>query len=152
MPFEIDASTPLTGDVDIEALIANVPESHTMRGMFLAPLAGELGVDFVKLAPKLGSPPPSGKYLALVAYPSSDFFRLFDAVARRRHPSSTGREAYRLQAREASRVFASSMTGKAILSVIKDPAIHRRVLRELEEFVTAQPALVWRGSTESPML
>jgi 23S rRNA (cytidine1920-2'-O)/16S rRNA (cytidine1409-2'-O)-methyltransferase len=35
---------------------------------------------------------------------------------------------------------------------ITDPAIHARVLRELEEFVARQPQLAWRGSTESPLL
>src|ERR1700722_2289129 len=36
--------------------------------------------------------------------------------------------------------------------VITDPAIHARVLAELEEFVYAQAGLAWRGSTESPLL
>jgi 23S rRNA (cytidine1920-2'-O)/16S rRNA (cytidine1409-2'-O)-methyltransferase len=37
--------------------------------------------------------------------------------------------------------------------VITDPAVHARVLAELEEFVAAQPlGLVWRGVTESPLL
>lgn len=36
--------------------------------------------------------------------------------------------------------------------VITDPLIHQRVLRELEEFVAAQPAMVWRGVAESPLL
>jgi 23S rRNA (cytidine1920-2'-O)/16S rRNA (cytidine1409-2'-O)-methyltransferase len=36
--------------------------------------------------------------------------------------------------------------------VITDPAIHERVLRELREFVTAQPAWNWRGQVESPLL
>ena len=36
--------------------------------------------------------------------------------------------------------------------VIKDPAIHRRVLEELEEFVKTQPGLAWHGATESPLL
>lgn len=37
--------------------------------------------------------------------------------------------------------------------VIRDPAIHARVLKELEEFVPgAVPSLVWRGVTESPLL
>jgi 23S rRNA (cytidine1920-2'-O)/16S rRNA (cytidine1409-2'-O)-methyltransferase len=36
--------------------------------------------------------------------------------------------------------------------VISDPAIHARILRELEEFVAQQPQLAWRGSTESPLL
>jgi 23S rRNA (cytidine1920-2'-O)/16S rRNA (cytidine1409-2'-O)-methyltransferase len=36
--------------------------------------------------------------------------------------------------------------------VITDPAIHERVLKELEEFVAAQTNLIWRGVTESPLL
>ncbi|MDB6126094.1 MAG: Hemolysin [Pedosphaera sp.] len=36
--------------------------------------------------------------------------------------------------------------------VITDPAIHARVLRELEEFVNGQPSIKWVGSTESPLL
>jgi len=36
--------------------------------------------------------------------------------------------------------------------VITDPAIHARVLRELEEFVLQQPRMTWRGTTESPLL
>lgn len=36
--------------------------------------------------------------------------------------------------------------------VITDPAIHERVLRELEAFVAEQSGLGWRGVTESPLL
>jgi 23S rRNA (cytidine1920-2'-O)/16S rRNA (cytidine1409-2'-O)-methyltransferase len=36
--------------------------------------------------------------------------------------------------------------------VITDPAVHERVLREIEQFVGAQPSLIWRGVTESPLL
>ena len=36
--------------------------------------------------------------------------------------------------------------------VITDPAIHSRVLCEIEEFVRQQPSLNWRGVTESPLL
>ena len=36
--------------------------------------------------------------------------------------------------------------------VITDPAIHERVLRELEEFVAREIPLRWRGVTESPLL
>jgi 23S rRNA (cytidine1920-2'-O)/16S rRNA (cytidine1409-2'-O)-methyltransferase len=36
--------------------------------------------------------------------------------------------------------------------VITDAAIHDRVLRELQEFVTGQPQLRWCGVTESPLL
>jgi 23S rRNA (cytidine1920-2'-O)/16S rRNA (cytidine1409-2'-O)-methyltransferase len=36
--------------------------------------------------------------------------------------------------------------------VIRDPAIHERVLRELHEFVATLPGLRWVGATESPLL
>lgn len=36
--------------------------------------------------------------------------------------------------------------------VISDPAIHERVLRELEDFVTAHAGWRWRATTESPLL
>jgi 23S rRNA (cytidine1920-2'-O)/16S rRNA (cytidine1409-2'-O)-methyltransferase len=36
--------------------------------------------------------------------------------------------------------------------VITDPAIHQRVLRELEEFIVRQTPAVWRGVTQSPLL
>jgi 23S rRNA (cytidine1920-2'-O)/16S rRNA (cytidine1409-2'-O)-methyltransferase len=36
--------------------------------------------------------------------------------------------------------------------VIRDPAIHERVLTELQAFVQEQPGLEWRGVTESPLL
>lgn len=36
--------------------------------------------------------------------------------------------------------------------VIRDPAIHDRVLRELREFVQAEVGLCWRRVTESPLL
>lgn len=36
--------------------------------------------------------------------------------------------------------------------VIRDPSVHERVLRELEEFVAANLPLRWRGVTPSPIL
>ncbi|HEX3801123.1 MAG TPA: TlyA family RNA methyltransferase [Verrucomicrobiae bacterium] len=36
--------------------------------------------------------------------------------------------------------------------VITDPAIHARVLREIEDFVGAQAGLAWLGTTASPLL
>ena len=48
---------------------------------------------------------------------------------------------------EAGRAEADRGAG-----VIRDPAVHERVLRELEAFVIAQPGMVWRQVTESPLL
>lgn len=47
---------------------------------------------------------------------------------------------------EAGKAEASKGAG-----VIRDPAVHARVLRELEEYVAAQSGLSWKGWTESPI-
>jgi 23S rRNA (cytidine1920-2'-O)/16S rRNA (cytidine1409-2'-O)-methyltransferase len=36
--------------------------------------------------------------------------------------------------------------------VITDPAVHQRVLRELEQFVAQLPGALWHGVVESPLL
>jgi 23S rRNA (cytidine1920-2'-O)/16S rRNA (cytidine1409-2'-O)-methyltransferase len=36
--------------------------------------------------------------------------------------------------------------------VIRDPAIHQRVLSELNQFVTSSPGLTWLGVIASPLL
>ena len=38
------------------------------------------------------------------------------------------------------------------MGVIRDPAIHARVLAELEQFVTETGGVNWQGTTESPLL
>jgi 23S rRNA (cytidine1920-2'-O)/16S rRNA (cytidine1409-2'-O)-methyltransferase len=48
---------------------------------------------------------------------------------------------------EAGRAEADRGAG-----VIRDPAIHDRVLSELKQFVTARPSVRWQGVTESPVL
>lgn len=47
---------------------------------------------------------------------------------------------------EAGKAEASRGAG-----VIRDPAIHQRVLQELETFVTALPGLKWKAVVESPL-
>lgn len=106
----------------MEALIATIPVSYTVRGVFLAPLMAEIGSDFAALVPKLSSPPASGKYLALTSYPVRDHLRLIDAAACRVHPGCSNREAHRLRGRSEPAAFAKSLVGKAMLSIIGDPA------------------------------
>jgi 23S rRNA (cytidine1920-2'-O)/16S rRNA (cytidine1409-2'-O)-methyltransferase len=48
---------------------------------------------------------------------------------------------------EAGKVEADKAGG-----VIRDPAIHERVLAELQKFVSNDLKLAWRGCTESPLL
>jgi uncharacterized protein (TIGR02265 family) len=144
----VEASTSLTGEVDVEALIATIPVSYTVRGVFLAPLMAEIGGDFAGLVPKLCSPPAGGKYLALTSYPVRDHLRLIDAAACRVHPGCSNRQAHRLRGRSEPAAFARSLVGKAMLSIIGDPAT--MLVRFPELFGTFVRGPHGRGSRDGP--
>jgi uncharacterized protein (TIGR02265 family) len=143
----IDASTPLTGEIDVEALIARIPASNTLRGLFFGPFVADLGDDFEALAPKLIEP-PGDRYLSLAAYPLRDFTRVFNAAARRVYPNCPGREAYRLRARAMVEIFQKTLLGKAMLSVINDPATLLR--RYPESIGLLNTGFRGRGTQEGP--
>jgi uncharacterized protein (TIGR02265 family) len=144
----IDASTPLTGEVDVEALIATIPEFYSVRGLFFTQLVADLGDDFAALTPKLSSPPPSGRYLAFTAYPIRDHLRVIDAAACHVYPGCPNRQAHRLRARSELGNFGRTMLGKAILSIIGDPAT--LLLRYPEIFATFTKGPSGKASREGP--
>jgi uncharacterized protein (TIGR02265 family) len=142
----IDASTPLIGEVDVEALIATIPEHYSIRGLFFKQLVADLGDEFAALTPKLCAPPPSGSYLALTSYPIRDHLRVIDAAACHLYPDYPNREAHRRRARTELGNFARSKLGKAILSVIRDPATLLVRYPEIFDAFTKGPK--GRGSRE----
>lgn len=148
--FEVTAGAPLEGDVDVEALIAEVPEGYRIRGLFFRPLVDELGSRFGAIAPRLDSPPPPDGYRPLSAYPTRDFLRVFDAAARLQHPGCGGREAHRRRARREVEVFAASLMGKAVLSIVHSPAT--ALLRYPEAFGLLALGPSGRATQETPNL
>jgi uncharacterized protein (TIGR02265 family) len=146
--FSVDASTALTGEVDVEALIATIPLGYTARGLLIAPLIPELGGDFAKLEPKLCAPPPSGKYLALASYPVRDHLRLIDAAACRVYPGRSNRQAHRLRGRSEPEAFAQTLLGKAMLSIIEDPTT--MLVRFPELFGTFVKGPRGKGAPDGP--
>lgn len=120
--FAVDASITLTGELDVDALVEAIPEAYVLRGMFFTALVADLGEEFEALAPKLCSPPPGGKYLALTNYPVRDHVRVIDAAARRVYPGRSNREAQRLRGQSALDAFKRSLLGKTMVSIIEDPA------------------------------
>jgi len=114
------ADTPLVGDVDLEAVVADVPETFTTKGMFFARYVAALGAEWEQIVPSLDAPERHGRYHAFESYPLRDYVRVFDRVARARFPGST-REAYRLLARGEVDVFADSTLGKVTFSLLKEP-------------------------------
>jgi 23S rRNA (cytidine1920-2'-O)/16S rRNA (cytidine1409-2'-O)-methyltransferase len=47
---------------------------------------------------------------------------------------------------------AGKMEADKGAGVIRDPAVHQRVMRELREFIDGQPEVCWRATTTSPIL
>jgi uncharacterized protein (TIGR02265 family) len=117
--FSTEADVPLPGDVDLPAILSDVPRGYSLKGMFFARFVGEAWPVVEK---DLDLPPPSGKYHAFESYPLSDYIRVFDRIARARFPGST-REAYRLLARGEVEVFAATTLGKVTFSMLRDPEV-----------------------------
>ncbi|MGK3991898.1 DUF2378 family protein [Sorangium sp. So ce1024] len=120
--FEVRPSDPLLGNIDIDAVVAGVPESYAMKGMFFNALAATLGERFAQVVPTLSSPPRGGLYLPFSDYPMRDFLRLYDAAARLSHPNRSSREAYRRLARQQVAAFRQSALGRITMHLATDPA------------------------------
>ena len=147
----IELDTPLVGDVDLPAVLAEIPRGHTLKGMFFRRYAAEAGADWPDVARELRRPPPDGRYHAFEDYPLSDYLRIFDRAARRRFPGST-REAYRLLARGEVEVFTESTLGKVTFTLLRDPAAALLRSPEVFEVLARGPAASARRSGERSVL
>ena len=112
---------PLVGDLDIEHLIAAVPDGHAIKGLFILSSAAAVHDRWNTLESKLQSPPRLGRYLPFSDYPLSDYLRITDAAARKRHPLVSPRQAHRLLSRDVFSTFTSSTLGKVTLSMLSGP-------------------------------
>lgn len=103
-----------------EERLATTPAQYTVRGMYHAELAKELGDAFPKIAEQLLAPPAGGRYLPFRAYPMRDHARLALEVARRHHPDCSMREALRRLHRGNMQTFMSSTIGSVIAAMVSD--------------------------------
>ena len=131
-------------------LLAQLKRAHD-TGMAASPIAAAL-----QLSPVfIGGIPRSGTTLLrslldghpqLLVHPGrTGFFSIFVPAARGKNTKERIALAERTL-RESGKAEADRGAG-----VIRDPAVHDRVLRELQSFVDEQ-RLRWRGVTESPVL
>lgn len=114
-------SVVLTGDVDVAAIRARIPEHHRMRGLFFNRCVEAARPRWSDVEDKLTAPPPRGVYQAFGEYPSRDYFVIYNAAARGAHPHHGGREALRRYARQEVQSFASSLLGRVTWSLLGDP-------------------------------
>jgi len=128
MELETDPHRPLRGDIDEDQLFADASSDFVLKGMFFRRVAKALGRHLERLLPELEVPPGRAGWLPFRDYPQRDYTRLSVAAARLRHPHHSDREALRRLARDDVNVFAESMIGRVMMSVIGDT---RRALTEL---------------------
>lgn len=119
--YSVEVDVPLTGDVDLAAILVDVPPYATLKGMFCARYVAAIEGPWEEIAEDLEAPPKDGKYTAFDDYPLSDYLRLMDRAARDRFPRSSTREAYRLLGRGVVDVFTTSTLGKVTFALIRDP-------------------------------
>lgn len=120
--YLVEVDDPLTGDVDLDAILATVPDATTLKGMFCARYVAAIDEPWDEIVEDLTAPPKGGKYTSFEDYPMADYLRLMDRAARNRFPRSSTREAYRLLGRGDIEVFAESTLGKVTFSLLRDPA------------------------------
>jgi uncharacterized protein (TIGR02265 family) len=110
----------LAGSIDAEAIVASIPKSFLVKGMFFARLLAQLGPGYAAVEPRLEAAPRLGRYLPFSDYPQTDYVRVSTVTAQKLFPNVPLREAMRLLGREDFSVFAASTLGKVILAVVGD--------------------------------
>lgn len=100
---------PWSSLLDVPAVIASIPESATISGMFVAPLVTE--------AARVGVTLPSARdrYLPFKFYPLREHAQLLIETCQRRLPNLSLRQALRKLGRGAPAALMSSTLGKVIL-------------------------------------
>ncbi|HVU04655.1 MAG TPA: DUF2378 family protein [Polyangiaceae bacterium] len=101
--------------VDADAALRDIPESATISGMFLLPLAQE--------ARRLGKPLPSARerYVPFQFYPLREHAKLLLETCRLLYPDRPARQALRKLGRGAPKALVASTLGKVVLGSVEGP-------------------------------
>ncbi len=112
---------PLSGSLDIDAIVAAFPPTFTVKGMFVQRYTALLDEDYSKVVPNLTAAPRGGRYVAFKDYPQSDYTRIVAAAAAKLFPALPLSEAVRRVARDDMETFATSVFGKVVMTLVGDP-------------------------------
>ena len=136
---EMTVPSPVAGDVDVALQLASYPRDQMLKGMFLSKLARELGPDWRGIQQTPVSPPPLGGYVPFADYPLVDHAALALAVAKKREPNVTTREAVRRLARNDIRTFLESTIGRVTAAAVSTPEEALLALPEVYKLVATGP-------------
>ena len=136
----VDFSAP----IDIEARIAETPETATAKGMFFEPLAR---------SGRQWAIPCEARYVPFRDYPMRDYIRLLAAYGRKRHPDVPLREAMRRVGWEAFPALMSSVAGRVLYTFAgRDVRAALRLAPEAYKHSIKPGSVVSRLNTPSQVL
>ncbi len=119
--IETSAGVPFTDEVRLDDVLADVGDDYRRKGLLFRRHVRALGAGFEALRPSLEAPPALGLYLPFHDYPTRDYLRVFDVVARRKHPGVASAQAWRLEARNELQGFLGQAIGRITWSLFDDP-------------------------------
>ena len=119
--IETSAGVPFIDEVRLDHVLAEVGDDYRRKGLLFLRHVRALGARFDALKPSLEAPPGLGVYLPFQDYPTRDYLRIFDLVARQRHPDVSSAQAWRLEARSELQGFLGQPIGRVTWSLFDDP-------------------------------
>jgi uncharacterized protein (TIGR02265 family) len=132
---------PWSAPLDVAAVIAAIPASATISGMFIAPLALE--------AKRRGLVLPSARerYVSFSFYPLREHAAVLVETCERLHPDRSLRQALRKLGRGAPQALVASTLGKVVLGSVE--GVHDVVAAMAKAYpINARPSSVTVLSSE----
>jgi uncharacterized protein (TIGR02265 family) len=136
--LETSASKPLESEVDLAAVLANVGDDYKRKGLLFLSQVRALGDDYEQVRPTLEEA-PAHFYIPFHDYPTRDYFRLFDRVARKKFPGVSSAEAWRRQARAEIATFIEVPIGRVTWHLFDGPAQVFERYAQLSKMVATKP-------------
>lgn len=119
--IEASAGVPFKDEIRLDEVLSHVGDDYQRKGLLFLRHVRALGARFDALKPSLESAPALGLYLPFHDYPTRDYMRIFDVVARLRHPGVPSAQAWRLEARTELQGFLGQAIGRITWSLFDDP-------------------------------
>lgn len=112
----VDYAVPLTGTLDLDAMLPRYPKTDSIKGMFFGRFSETLG-DLGRFADQLSSPPRFGRYVPFTDYPLRDYMFLVNRSVEKRYAALGLREGLRRLARDDLAIFGQSVLGRVMVEV-----------------------------------
>lgn len=136
--FDTAAAIPLADEVDLQDVLRNVGDDYHRKGLLFLRHVRALGDEFRAVRETLEAP-PSRFYVPFTDYPTRDYFRIFDVVARRNHKAVSSGEAWRRQARAEIGSIVEIPLGRLTWHLFDSPMQVFEKYAQLSRMVATRP-------------